>query len=410
MYHKKLMALSTLLAFILLLSNCGSGSDESNSDNTEKDTTIIENPLTGYFVDSGVAGLKYICKPSDLNGTTDVNGTYTCESDDTVEFFLGKHSLGKVVASRYITPANLFPNNDEAALNFAQLIQTLDTDGDPSNGIVVDENILNLLGDSLDFTSNSFDEDVQIALGNDIVLITEDSALKHLNETLITLGITSGSGTQEPTPTPTPTVLPTDVPTDVPEPTPTVLPTDVPTPTLSYCEITQYTYLNENETYDFHLNAIYSDGTKEVKEADSWSTNDFLGYVSIDQNGILTVADIYGDYLIDVRATYQGKNCGITTTVKNVGAEVISSLHIAYYPSSAGVVADNSQYTLELMAVYPDNYARKVEADTWSVSSSLVSVSSSGILTVPDLQSEISFTLTATYSGYTQSMQLTVTP
>jgi hypothetical protein len=86
-----------------------------------------------------------------------------------------------------VTPLVLFGGNEEAALNFAQLLQTLDVDKDLSNGIVIDAQLLVTL-ETIDFYSASFDEDIQALLG-DVVLVSEADAQLHLEETFIVLDI-----------------------------------------------------------------------------------------------------------------------------------------------------------------------------------------------------------------------------
>jgi len=182
----------SLLAFSLLLFTACS--DSSNNSQKEEqiidEQTIIENPLTGYFVDSGVAGLAYECSPSGHSGITDINGSYTCEQGESVEFFLGGESLGSVTAQEYITPAVLFQGDEEAALNFAQLIQTLDSDGDPSNGIEINEELLSTLDSPIIFTNPNFDEDIQTQLSeSNTTLVDEGNATNHLNDTFVGLDI-----------------------------------------------------------------------------------------------------------------------------------------------------------------------------------------------------------------------------
>jgi len=186
----KYSLLSVIVSSILIVSGCSNSDSDSSSkevDVQEDTPKELVNPLTGIFVDSAVQGLRYKCS-SGTGGVTNALGEFICEAGDTVAFFLGDISLGEVAAQEIITPSSLFPENEEAALNFAQLIQTLDSDDDPSNGIGVNEELLTKLGD-VDFTSPNFDEEMQEVLGNDIVLVSNEEALKHLKETFVALDI-----------------------------------------------------------------------------------------------------------------------------------------------------------------------------------------------------------------------------
>lgn len=117
----------------LIFVGCGSSSSSSKKE--------LINPVTGVFVDSAVSGLNYKCS-SGNSGVTNTLGEFTCESGDKVGFTLGSISLGEVTVAKTITPHTLFQDNEEAALNFAQLVQTLDSDGDPNNGITINEQVV----------------------------------------------------------------------------------------------------------------------------------------------------------------------------------------------------------------------------------------------------------------------------
>ncbi len=191
---KNFYQISAVVLSVFLLQGCGSsgsGSSSSSYSGTNVDTSP-SNPITSIFVDSAVEGLNYQCS-SGVSGITNTLGEFTCEMGDQVTFALGEIHIGDISyisEERVVTPFSLFPNNAEAALNVAQFLQTLDSDGDLSNGIKINETLLARIG-NVEFTSYSFNEDLQIALGNDIVLASEDNAQQHLDETFRTLGINS---------------------------------------------------------------------------------------------------------------------------------------------------------------------------------------------------------------------------
>ncbi len=174
----KLVFITLLSASLFLLLGC---SDSNDSSKTQKE---LKNPKTSIMIDSVISGLDYICS-SGKTGTTNTKGELTCENNDTVTLPIGTTSSAQL--TKYITPFSLFPNNKEAALNFAQLVQTLDTDKNVSNGIEINKQRLKTLG-KIDFKSLSFDTDIQTLLG-DVPLVNETDALKHLETTLIELDI-----------------------------------------------------------------------------------------------------------------------------------------------------------------------------------------------------------------------------
>ncbi len=183
---KNSIVLSVLTAGILLFSGCGSSSSNSSDDDSTNEETATE--ITGQFIDSEVSGLDYICSVSGMSGRTSAQGEYTCLNDEQVSFYLGELLLGRVDVADVITPLTLFPNNEQAALNLARLLQTLDSDGDPDNGITIDEEDLNqFAGSALDFTSDNFEAEVEVIIEEE--LIDEDDAREHLNESMVSQGI-----------------------------------------------------------------------------------------------------------------------------------------------------------------------------------------------------------------------------
>lgn len=96
---------------------------------------------TGTLTDAQVQGVSYSAAPSGIAGITNAQGEYSYNPGDTVSFRLGTLTLGSVVASfanRVVTPIDLAgAGNDDRLSNLLVLLQSLDADGDPSNGIVI---------------------------------------------------------------------------------------------------------------------------------------------------------------------------------------------------------------------------------------------------------------------------------
>lgn len=128
----RLLGAAALAATVSLLPAC---SDDSSSD---------KKSLTGSFVDSAVQGLRYQAEPSGLKGLTDVDGNFRYRAGDTVTFYIGDLPLGEVTGDELVTPADVaraeYDNSedqDNFLLNVIRLLQTLDSDGDPDNGITI---------------------------------------------------------------------------------------------------------------------------------------------------------------------------------------------------------------------------------------------------------------------------------
>lgn len=129
-YRVSVLAILCSLSF--LLSGCGSS-----------DTVT---PAQGVFVDSPVEGLYYIT--ANTSGVTDAKGTFTYYPESTaVSFYIGKPGdkgvfIGTSKIKSKITPMDLALDTGKDILgnevtNISRLLQSLDSDGIPENGITI---------------------------------------------------------------------------------------------------------------------------------------------------------------------------------------------------------------------------------------------------------------------------------
>ncbi len=227
------------LIALLLMIGCSEGGEAINESLVTAEETEAD-LVTGQFIDGPVSGLTYTCS-SGRTGTTNSNGEFTCKKGDSVTFSVGNVILGSAIADSVITPVTLHPGNPEASTNIAQLLQTLDSDGDLTT-FVIDEAKATSLDASLDVTSPSFDAEAEAMLLGE-PLIDASSALSHMNESIASLPtvdvpISADENLTEPTSIiAEPTSIVTEPPSIVTEPTPVVIePTPVvsdPTPVVS---------------------------------------------------------------------------------------------------------------------------------------------------------------------------------
>jgi hypothetical protein len=120
----KYLARLSLIASVCLLAACG------NSDLHTKQ---------GVFVDAPVEGLTYLTS-SGLSGTTNATGVFNYLAGDSVTFSLGSINFPSVAAGDLVTPLDLAgasSANHPGALAIARLLQSVDSDGNPDNGITV---------------------------------------------------------------------------------------------------------------------------------------------------------------------------------------------------------------------------------------------------------------------------------
>ena len=96
----------------------------------------------GVFLDSAVQGLFYTTPT--LNETTGPDGTFYYYPGERARFYVGYPDgifLGEALGETVVTPVNIVPGavdaTDQAVINIARLLQTLDADGDNNNGIQI---------------------------------------------------------------------------------------------------------------------------------------------------------------------------------------------------------------------------------------------------------------------------------
>ena len=172
---------------VVTFTACGSG---GGSDSPSSSNTITTK--TGQFMDSAVEGLIYECKPTNgsvgSSGTTNELGEYSCGDGDSVSFYISNIFLAEVNSSEYITPQMLFPNSDRAVVNLTQLLQTLDENKNPADGIKLDARLTaNFVTSNFNLMADDFDSNMENILG--LSLVDADTAIEHLNDTFSIIGI-----------------------------------------------------------------------------------------------------------------------------------------------------------------------------------------------------------------------------
>lgn len=216
-FNSRKSLLLFFLPVLLGLQACGGGSDDV------LDQTVRQ----GSFVDSPVSGLRYTTT-SGLAGITTNLGEFDYRQNDTVEFFIGdNYSLGSVKAAAKLTPFDLvglsFPSDDldledllayrlaaeitgrgddfESAVNRLILLQSLDRNNRPDDGIQIDTAVASFF--TIAVTSLLFQQDTDKFISAFLVLffqmvtqgiltrdasdgpVSEDAALLHFVTTAI---------------------------------------------------------------------------------------------------------------------------------------------------------------------------------------------------------------------------------
>lgn len=150
---------------VIMLSACGGGGGGGTTTTT---------PNTGVFLDSNVEGLDY--STDTLNGTTNANGEFEYNDGETITFSLYGQTLSVVSGYGVLTP---FDNPDDTihedyTINILRFLQTLDTDGTPTNGITL-PTVTGTMNLNFDQNMTDFENDTNVI--NFIIANTNVSSL-----------------------------------------------------------------------------------------------------------------------------------------------------------------------------------------------------------------------------------------
>lgn len=165
----------------------------SISDTVVININNVDALLVGRFIDSAVEGATYWTETR--AGSTDANGNFHYLTGETIVFGLGDLEFPATAAAQIITPlelAGVSDMSDIAVVNMARLLQSLDKDCDPENGIKISgEALLAATGMVIDFNDPNFDSKVATLVENAgqkdqscRVLIDAEQAKSHLQQTL----------------------------------------------------------------------------------------------------------------------------------------------------------------------------------------------------------------------------------
>lgn len=175
---------------VLLLAACGSDDSAPAVDIAPAEETL----LTGVFVDSAVEGIFY--ETATQSGTTNSLGEYNYLPGETVTFSIGAIVLGAAPASGVVTPLSIVPDAVSAdnvqVNNIVRFLLSLDSDGDPDNGISISSDITTAAADTVvDFSVADLSVEPGVTALLDafpaIILVDETTAQSHFNETLALL-------------------------------------------------------------------------------------------------------------------------------------------------------------------------------------------------------------------------------
>jgi len=181
-------------AFVLLTACGGGGSSDTSSESGPPANESGPSPDIGVFLDSPVINIGY--RTETLESVTNSLGEYEYLPGETVTFFIGDLEFPPVEASGTVTALDLAgtPNtSDPRVVNMIRLLQTLDQDGNPQNGITISDTAKST-ATQVDFDLSEADFSSSLAVttlimnaGQDntvVELVNREGAIDHFNQTL----------------------------------------------------------------------------------------------------------------------------------------------------------------------------------------------------------------------------------
>jgi len=184
--------LGVIVCVVLSLQLGACGGSGGGSSSIEGDVSAGQ-PQRGLFLDSAVSGLWY--ETLTQSGYTDQEGYFEFLPGEIVSFYLGSTLLGESIGKAEVTPLDLVSVTDhpDKLQNMLRILQTLDADADPSNGIEINQ----VASDYLDqfqlpindaaviFEASQLINDVLAAVTNSDSLTDVLASFIHFRETLL---------------------------------------------------------------------------------------------------------------------------------------------------------------------------------------------------------------------------------
>ncbi|MCB2422799.1 hypothetical protein [Thalassolituus alkanivorans] len=192
----KNLPINKIVVFVCVaaLAACGGGSGGGSDDGDSRTPTV----LTGVFLDSPVAGMTYNTETQ--TGTTNADGEFRFVEGETITFSIGQVQLPSGPASKTVTPIDLAADaatpeqKENEVTNMLRLLQTLDADGNPENGITISADATAAATQAVDFsvpTDDFAQNDAVVALVTDggqavpvTGLVSVEAATEHFEDQL----------------------------------------------------------------------------------------------------------------------------------------------------------------------------------------------------------------------------------
>lgn len=175
---------------VALASGGGGSSEESSSDDDKPAAPVYKK---GQLVDSFVAGVDYYINGSTTPaGKTAADGSFTFRSGDTVTFKVAGITIGSnisvpsdgIVLIQDLVGVDRSEVTNPEVVKIAQFLQTLDSDGNATNGITITNTTLDYL-ETVIGTPVIGALNLNAVFKNTVTIVTSEDAIAHLNATMI---------------------------------------------------------------------------------------------------------------------------------------------------------------------------------------------------------------------------------
>jgi len=133
---KRVLSSGLALSAVLSLVGCGGGGSSSPA------AAAVETG-TAYYLDSAVSGINYKCGSHE--GITDQDGKFTFEKGQSCTFYLGDIKLREMDKALLGDGKKIVEEDTKVAV----LLQSLDADGNPDNGITIKKEVVEAMADAL---------------------------------------------------------------------------------------------------------------------------------------------------------------------------------------------------------------------------------------------------------------------
>ena len=172
-------------------------------------------------------------------------------------------------------------------------------------------------------------------------------------------------------------------------------------PVLTGITISGPTSVDEETSAQYSCTANYSDGTSAAV-IPTWSENS--PYATISAAGLLSAGDVTADRSLTLTANYLGRSDTHGVTILYVEPPVVVTGISITGPAE---LDENSTASFNCTASYSDGTTASVNP-TWSENAGYASINSAGTISIGNVDTDSTLTVTASYQGFTDTQVMSI--